>query len=134
MKRSTLLKVFLFAGLTSITWAFILYPFLGYPKELAKLHLFVGAILMLCYAAGAKPKNKQKVIYTRRKLEEYLEWLITPHTDEESERFRELNLVDDYLTIHNAIPNMTDQELIAAINYQLRPYGFKIEDEVNIAL
>lgn len=65
----------------------------------------------------------------RKKLESFLEDLITPATDSEKELFRQDSIVDDYIGIKNRIPGMSEEELILEINNQLAPYKLKIENK-----
>lgn len=60
-------------------------------------------------------------------LRSYLTWLITPQNDNEQDKFRQENLVDDYIELKNKIPDMSFQDLIAEINIQLAPYGKSID-------
>lgn len=60
------------------------------------------------------------------KLRTYLEWLITPQNEEEQKKFKEENLVDDYIGLKNRINDLSEDELIKEINIQLAPYNFEI--------
>lgn len=59
-------------------------------------------------------------------LRNYLEWLITPQDAEESDRFKELNLVDGYIDIKSRIDSMSEVEFIEEIDKQIKGFGLEI--------
>lgn len=65
----------------------------------------------------------------KKKLSDFLEWLITPQNDMEKEMFSKV--VDDYIELKNRLPTMTTEEIINEINIQLKPYNLSV-DEIKI--
>lgn len=64
---------------------------------------------------------------SRIKMENFLEWLITPQNDKESKLFKDKGLVDDYITILNSIPLKTDNELLDSIDIQLAQFNTSLD-------
>jgi hypothetical protein len=60
-------------------------------------------------------------------LRNFLEWMITPRTEEEKKMFQKEGLVDDYIAIKSRIPEMSFQDLVCEINKQIEPYGVSVD-------
>ena len=58
-------------------------------------------------------------------MREFLEWMITPQNEKEKEKFKDI--VDDYIEIKLRIPFLTKDELIEEINNQLNPYDLQFD-------
>ena len=56
-------------------------------------------------------------------LREFLEWFITPQNEKEKLKFK--NIVDEHIRLKLRIPFMTEDELIYELDTQLDPYHLK---------
>ena len=64
---------------------------------------------------------------SRKNLESYLLWLISPQSDDECEKFRDL--IDSHCELVSKIPTLTDEDLVAEINIQLEPYDLQVDSQ-----